>query len=158
MWPVEELRYREAGNLWYKLTSGFHVMTIDLQTIFAHLAELERIKGHHSPEGRAIRIFTRAFSGWSSGSLSGNGVLVLCEQGTKDWLKTRLEMVAWSTRSLAELLEKAVERKLLGRVDAVRLRRIQSLRARSEDGDHEANAQTIATALKTCIRTVEKHW
>ena len=83
---------------------------------------------------------------------------MLCEQGTKDWLKTRLEMAAWSTRSLAELLEKAVERKLLGRVDAVRLRRIQSLRAKPEDGDREANAQAIATALKTCIRTVEKHW
>ena len=42
-------------------------MSFDAQAIFANLAEKERIKGHHSPEGRAIRTLSRALSGWSSG-------------------------------------------------------------------------------------------
>jgi len=41
-------------------------MPFDAQAIFANLAEKEQIKGHTSPDGRAIRTLSRALSGWSS--------------------------------------------------------------------------------------------
>jgi len=62
-------------------------MSFDPQAIFANLAEKERIKGHHSPEGRAIRTLSRGLHGFSSGSLSGRDVVVLCDQAVEDWLK-----------------------------------------------------------------------
>ena len=80
-------------------------MPFDPKTIFANLAEKERVKGHHSPEGRAIRTLSRAMHGWSSGNLSILDVLVVCDQAMEDWLKARLRLSAWSTQDFPTLLE-----------------------------------------------------
>jgi len=50
------------------------IMTFDAQEIFANLAEKEKVKGHHSPEGRAITTLSRALSGWSAKNLSARDV------------------------------------------------------------------------------------
>ena len=73
-------------------------MAFDAQSIFANLAEKERLKGHHSAEGRAIRILSRAMNGWSSGNLAALDVLVLCDQSLEDWLKARLKLSPWATQ------------------------------------------------------------
>ena len=64
-------------------------MNFDAKAIFADLAEKETIKGHHSPEGRAIRTLSRALNGYSSGNLSGRDVVVLYDQTIEDWLKAK---------------------------------------------------------------------
>ena len=84
-------------------------MSFDPQAIFANLAEKERIKGHHSPEGRAIRTLSRPLNGFSSGSLSGRDVVVLCDQAVEDWLKAKCKISPWSVRSLPDLLVRAVQ-------------------------------------------------
>jgi hypothetical protein len=40
-------------------------MSFDPQALFAELAEQEKLKGHHSPEGRAIRILGMSTDGTS---------------------------------------------------------------------------------------------
>jgi hypothetical protein len=133
-------------------------MTFDPQAIFANLAEKEKIKGHHSPEGRAIRVLSRALNGWSAGNLRAGDVLVLCDQSMEDWLKARLRLSAWSARNFPELLEKAVQKELLMRLDAVRLQRIHNFRSRLRDEGGSAGAREVETALEFCIRLVEKYW
>lgn len=86
---------------------GF-TMPFDAQSIFANLAEKERIRGHHSPEGRAIRTLSRALSGWASGSLAHRDVVVLCDQAVEDWLKARLRRSPWSMQSVPALLPDAL--------------------------------------------------
>ena len=132
-------------------------MSFDPQKIFGNLAEKERLKGHHSPEGRAIRIMSRALNGWSSGILSGWGVLVLCEQALEDWLKARLNIAAWSMRGLTSLTATGVEKKLITRLEAVRLQRIHKARLRARHGRSPA-ARDVEAALEFCIRLIEKHW
>jgi hypothetical protein len=132
-------------------------MSFDSQAIFANLAEKEKTKGHHSPEGRAIRTLSRALNGWSMGALSAPDVWVLCDQGVEDWLKARLNIPAWSQRSLPELLAPAMSKELITRSDAVRLQRIHS--ARSHPYDEQAlTARKVNGALEFCIQLVEKHW
>jgi hypothetical protein len=132
-------------------------MSFDPQKIFGNLAEKERLKGHHSPEGRAIRIMSRALNGWSSEILSGWGVLVLCEQAVEDWLKARLNIAAWSMRGLTSLTATGVEKKLITRLEAVRLQRIHKARSRARQGRSPA-ARDVEAALEFCIRLIEKHW
>jgi hypothetical protein len=132
-------------------------MSFDPQAIFANLAEKERIKGHHSPEGRAIRILTRALNGWSSGSLSRADVLVLCDQAVEDWLKARLQVSPWSAPGLPKLMTLAVKKELLTQMDAVRLQRIHNARSRLPDGG-VLSAPAVESALEICIQVVEKHW
>ena len=110
-------------------------MTFDPHTIFANLAEKERVKGHHSAEGRAIRTLSRAINGWASGDLSGLDVVVLCDQSLEDWLKARLQVSVWSAQDFSVLLEKAVGKGLITRMEAVRLQKIHNARARSHDED-----------------------
>jgi hypothetical protein len=145
-------------KVWNRFASaGVLVMSFDAQAIFANLAEKERIKGHHSPEGRGIRTLSRALNGFSSGSLSRRDVIVLCDQAVEDWLKARCRVSPWSTRSLPELLVKAVDAQWLTRLDAVRLEKLRNAR-NSTDVGAEVPAQEVESALLFCIALIERHW
>jgi hypothetical protein len=132
-------------------------MSFDARTIFANLAEKEKIKGHHSPEGRAIRTLSRALSGWASKNLSARDVLTLCDQAMEDWLKARLKVSAWSARTLPELATTAVEKNLTTASEALRLQRVHNMSARSQD-ERAVTAQQVNAALELCIQVVERHW
>ena len=133
-------------------------MTFDPQALFANLAEKERLKGHHSAEGRAIRTLSRAMNGWSSGNLAALDVLVLCDQSVEDWLKTRLRVSAWSAQDFPALLEKAVVDGLITRMEAVRLQKVHNIRLRARGKENALAANEAETALEFCIRLVEKYW
>ena|SRR5438132_2984704 len=133
-------------------------MSFDAQAIFANLAEKETIKGHHSPEGRAIRTLGRTLSGWSAGNLAAVDVLVLCDQAIEDWLKAKLKLSAWSTPALAELSVAAVEKEWLTRAAAVRLQRIRNARSRALRENESVSNERVEEVLQFCIHLVEKHW
>ena len=133
-------------------------MTFDPQALFANLAEKERLKGHHSAEGRAIRTLSRAMSGWSSGNLSTLDVVVLCDQSLEDWLKARLKVSAWSTQDFPTLLEKAVGKGLITLLEAVRLQKLHNARVRARDAGSIVAANEVEAALQFCIQLVEKYW
>jgi ATP-dependent Clp protease ATP-binding subunit ClpA len=131
-------------------------MNFDGHGIFANLAELERLKGHHSAEGRAIRTLSRALSGWLAKNLSERDVVVLCDQAVEDWLKARLKVSAWSAKGLTELLAKGVETNLITRLEAVRLQRLDHRRHRS--GSDSIGAADAEAALECCIQIIQKRW
>ena len=133
-------------------------MSFDAKSIFANLAEKEKIKGHHSPEGRTIRTLSRALSGLSSGSLSRRDVMVLCDQAMEDWLKARCKFSPWSTRNLPELLEDAVEAQWITRLEAVRLEKLRNKRNTVRDERADVPAQEVESALLLCIEMIERHW
>jgi hypothetical protein len=133
-------------------------MSFDPQAIFANLAEKEKFKGHHSAEGRTIRMLSRAMSGWSTNNLSAGDVLVLCDQAMEDWLKSRLEISGWSTPSFPTLLEKAVLKELISRTDAVGLQKIHNARSRAQGSGGDVSGGDAQSALELCIQIVEKFW
>lgn len=131
-------------------------MSFDAQAIFANLAEKERLKGHHSPEGRAIRTLSRALHGWSSGNLSAADVVVLCNQAVEDWLKARIKVSEWSAIGLIELIGMAVQTSLLTPAGAARLQRLHGTRTNlMREGVTEADAED---ALWCSIQIVEERW
>ena len=133
-------------------------MTFDPQTIFANLIEKERLKGHHSAEGRAIRTLSRAINGWSAGNLSALDVLVLCDQSMEDWLKARAQQSVWSTQEFPRLLEKAVGRGLVTRMEAVRLQKLHNARVHVCVDSRTTGAHEAESALELCIQLLEKYW
>jgi hypothetical protein len=130
-------------------------MNFDLQAMFASLAEKEKLKGHHSPEGQAIRILGRALNGWLSATLSGRDVLGLAHQAVEDWLKSKLRISSWSRRDLPDLIVAALTNGLLTPAEAARLWEIHD--ARVHDEQH-ASAGDISDILEFCIGLVEKRW
>lgn len=129
-------------------------MSFDAQDIFANLAEKERLKGHHSPEGRAIRTLSRALNGWSSENLSAGDVVVLCDQAIEDWLKSRMKVSEWSAKNSNALLLMAVERQLLTAVEAGQLRQVHEMRSRPT----VATGVDAERALQCSIQIVEERW
>ncbi len=132
-------------------------MAFNAQEVFANLSEKEKVKGHHSAEGRAIRTLSRALSGWSSDDLSARDVLVLCDQAVEDWLKARLKRSPWSAETLPVLLVAALERKLISRAEAVGLQKIHHRRA-DVLPVRAISQREIEAALEFCIELVDKHW
>jgi hypothetical protein len=132
-------------------------MAHNLREMFVNLAEKEKIKGHHSPEGQAIRTLGRALTGWTAQNLSVLDVLVVCEQAMEDWLKARLNVRPWSSRSLPELLDRAIGRGLVARLDAVRLQKMHLARVRLDDAGG-GSREDAESALELCIGVVERHW
>ena len=131
-------------------------MPFNAQEIFANLAEKERIKGHHSAEGRAIRTLSRALSGWSAGSLSARDVIVLCDQAVADWLEARLKRSPWGA-TLPILINDAMKQELISHKEANQLQSMHNLRARADE-QREISTPDIETTLEFCIQLIEKHW
>ena len=132
-------------------------MPFDGRALFANLAEKERIKGHHSPEGRAIRTLSRALNGWSSANLSRRDVVVLCDQAVEDWLKTRLKRSSWSVQTVPLLLPDAVAHHWITPTDGDRLLGLHKLRVSAEE-TREISVQEVQTALEFSIELIDKHW
>jgi len=132
-------------------------MPFNAQLVYANLVEKERVKGHHSPEGRAIRVLSRALSGWSSGDLSARDVVVLCDQAVEDWLKARLKRSPWSAQTMPALMVDAAKNRLITRMEAVKVQRMRNLRARSDD-EAAISKKEVESALEFCIQLIEKHW
>lgn len=132
-------------------------MPFNPQAILANLIEQERIKGHHSEEGRAIRTLARALSGWSSGNLSAGDVLVLCDQAVEDWLKARLKRSPWSFESTPALLFAAAECGLITSAAAVYLQKLRERRKNLSQAEAIGGEEVEAT-LEFCIQLIEKHW
>lgn len=124
--------------------------------MFGNLAEKERVHGHHSAEGRAIRTLSRALNGWSAGSLAAADVIALCDQAVEDWLKARLKLSQWSAKNLSELLAIATENHSLMVTEAERLRQIHELRVQRDPGAR--SAADVEAALVSCIEIVERYW
>ena len=133
-------------------------MSFDAKVIFANLAEKERIKGHHSPEGRAIRTLSRALNGFASGDLSRRDVIVLCDQAIEDWLKAKCKISSWSTRGLPELLVRAVQARWISRLEAVRLQKLRTARESIDQQGADLPGLEVESTLQFCIELVEKHW
>ena len=145
-------------------------MSFDARAILANLVEQERIKGHHSAEGRAIRTLARALSGWSTGTLSATDVIILCDQAVEDWLKARLKRSPWSVEPLPALLSAAIVQNLITPSEVIALQKIhQQCKIESTIkpaltitvGINEAGAISLAAveaALEFCIQLLEKHW
>jgi hypothetical protein len=131
-------------------------MPFDAQETFANLAEKEKIKGHHSPEGRAIRVLSRALSGWSSGDLSPRDVIVLCDQAVEEWLKLRLRRSPWSAQALPALIQDALKNNVITRLEAARLQKVRHLRSALRDGT--ISKRHVETTLEFCIELIEKRW
>ena len=104
-------------------------MALNSQALVANLAERERVHGHHSPEGQAIRTLGRALDGWSLGNLAGSDVVGLCGQAVEEWLKLRLKESPWSAKPLTTLLATAVATNLLQPSDAERLQPLHRYRS-----------------------------
>jgi len=132
-------------------------MPFNAQLVYANLVEKERVKGHHSPEGRAIRVLSRALSGWSSEDLSARDVVVLCDQAVEDWLKARLKRSPWSAQTMPALMVDAAKNRLITRMEAVKVQRMRNLRARSDD-EAAISKKEVESALEFCIQLIEKHW
>jgi hypothetical protein len=133
-------------------------MSFDAQAIFADLAEKERIKGHHSAEGRAIRTLSRALNGYSCGNLSGRDVVVLCDQAIEDWLKAKCKVSPWSARGLPELLARAVQARWISRLEAVRLQKLRNARESIDHQGADVPARAVDSTLKFCLELIERHW
>jgi hypothetical protein len=129
-------------------------MAFDPRAIFANLTEKERLYGHHSAEGRALRLLSRSLNGWLERNLSKADVIASCEQAIEDWLKARLDISAWSAIGLTGLLVTALRRDLITSGESHCLQTVHSWRAQPD-----ALAVTdIETALQWCIEIIERHW
>ncbi len=131
-------------------------MTFDAQAIFANLTEKERVHGHHSAEGRAIRTLSRALNGWSAGNLAADDVIALCDQAIEDWLKARLKVSAWAATGLRQLLAAAVATELITPLELIHIQTVHDLRAHST-ADAIA-VDDVEAALEWAIEIVEKRW
>lgn len=133
-------------------------VNFDARELFADLAEKERVRGHHSPEGRAIRTLSRALQGWSAQLLSDDDVLILCDQAIEDWLKARLQISTWSRTGFAALLGRALEDDLLEPQDIIPLQGLHRARLERRAGAGGLTGERPEAALLFCIRLVERHW
>ena len=126
--------------------------------LYANYAEKEKIKGHHSPEGIAIRTLIRALNGWSRGNLSGKDTIILSQQGIEDWLKARLKLPAWSQKELSSLLGDALRQGLIAESEERNLQKLRDLYVSCRKKNGTIKDQSIFAALRDCLFFLERRW
>lgn len=139
-------------------TKGRPALPQDQRELFANLAEKEKIKGHHSPEGRAVRALSRAITGWRVGDLSGEDAFVLGLQAMEDWIKARLGVSPWSQKRFLTLVLLAKERGLINGMEAYRLQRMDVARVRLRFRAGRPRNRSLSAMLEFCVRLLEQRW
>lgn len=133
-------------------------MVLDAQELFANLAEKERRCGHHSPEGRAMRLLSRALNGWSTELLGIYDVIILCDQAITDWLKARLRLSPWTQSDCDHLLTQAVAQAWLDEQAVLPLQRIHKARFEMRQGRGGVTRAEAEASLLFCIDLINQHW
>lgn len=143
---------------WRKLHDIEAEMAVDAQELFAHLAEKERRCGHHSPEGRAMRMLSRALNGWSAELLGVYDVIILCDQAIGDWLKARLGLSPWAPSDVPNLLARAAEQAWLKGQAVAPLLRIHRARLEMREGCGGVTRAEAEASLLFCIDLINEQW
>jgi hypothetical protein len=140
-----------------RTTSGAGPARPNARELLARLAEQERVRGHHSAEGKAIRTLSRALSGWAAKRLSAVDVIVMCDQAMIDWLSVRLGGGAWSREPFTALVARAAAQGLIAADQARRLRELHAMRRRLAE-ESSLRGPRPANMLRFCINLIEPHW
>jgi hypothetical protein len=130
----------------------------EARAIFQNLAEQEKIKGHHSNEGMAIRVLSRGLSGWLERTLSHEDAYVLCAETLEQWLRRRVTGGPWSSVQFVELIVHGLEEGSItednaGDLISLRAMRNAVVKRRMRLGDRQ-----VVAALRISTRVLENYW
>jgi hypothetical protein len=130
----------------------------EARAIFEDLAEQERIKGHHSNEGMAIRVLCRGLSGWLERTLSHEDAYVLCDETLEQWLRRRVTGRPWSSVQFIGLVVQALEGGWITEDNAGDLLLLRAMRNGVVAGKMRLRERQVIAALRISTRLVENYW
>jgi hypothetical protein len=130
----------------------------EARAIFENLAEQEKIKGHHSNEGMAIRVLSRGLSGWLEKTLSHKDAYVLCDETLEQWLRRRVTGRPWSSAQFAELLVRGLEKGSITEDNACALILVRAMRTAVVNRKIRVGERQVIAALRMSTRLVERYW
>ena len=130
----------------------------EARAIFENLAEQEKIKGHHSNEGMAIRVLSRGLSGWLERTLSHKDAYVLCDETLEQWLRRRVTGEPWSSVQFVELIVQGLERGSITEDNAGDLISLRAMRNGIVGGKIPLGDRQVVAAIRISTRLVESYW
>jgi hypothetical protein len=130
----------------------------EARAIFENLAEQEKVKGHHSNEGMAIRVLSRGLSGWLERTLSHEDAYVLCDETLEQWLRRRVTGGPWSSVQFIELVVQALEGGWITEDNAGDLLLLRAMRNGVVAGKMRLQERQVVAALRISTRLVENYW
>jgi len=105
---------------------------------------------------KGIKTIIRAIDGWITGDLSDENAVILCDQGVEDWLKSRLKLPASSRDGFHTVVDKAVDKGIINRMEAYRLRRFHKTRNRVQHRGGRVRPKTVFSMLSYCSRLIDQ--
>jgi hypothetical protein len=130
----------------------------EARAIFENLAEQEKIKGHHSNEGMAIRVLSRGLSGWLERTLSDRDAYVLYDETLEQWLRRRVTGGPWSSVQFVELIVQGLEGGSITEDNAYTLISLRAMRNAVVERKIRVGARQVIAALRMSTRLVESYW
>jgi hypothetical protein len=128
------------------------------RAIFENLTEQEKIKGHHSNEGMAIRVLSRGLSGWLERTLSHQDAYVLCDETLEEWLRRRVTGLPWSPAQFVELVVQGLEEGSITEDNAGDLISLRAMRNAVVNRKIRVGDRQVIAALKISTRLLESYW
>jgi hypothetical protein len=131
---------------------------VEARAIFENLAEQEKIKGHHSNEGMAIRVLSRGLSGWLERTLSDRDAYVLFDETLEQWLRRRVTGGPWSSVQFVELIVQGLEGGSITEDNAYTLISLRAMRNAVVERKIRVWSRQVVAALRMSTRLVESYW
>jgi hypothetical protein len=130
----------------------------EARAIFENLTEQEKIKGHHSNEGMAIRVLSRGLSGWLERTLSHQDAYVLCDETLEQWLRRRVTGGPWSPVQFIELVVQGLEGGSITEDNACDLISLRAMRNAVVNRKIRVGDRQVIAALRRSTRLLETYW
>jgi hypothetical protein len=130
----------------------------EARAIFENLAEQEKIKGHHSNEGMAIRVLSRGLSGWLARTLSHQDTYVLCDETLEQWLRRRVTGGPWSSVQFVELIVQGLEGGSITEDNAGDLILVRAMRDAVVKRKMRIGDRQVVAAIRISTRLLENYW
>lgn len=117
---------------------------------------LARAEGCRTRLNKSIQTIVQAMDNWAIGELSGENTVILCDQGIEDCLKALLELPSSSRDGFRDVLDKALKKGIISRMEEYRLRRFHETRNRVQHRGGRVRSETVLSMLSYCFRLVDQ--
>ncbi len=117
---------------------------------------LARAEGRRTRLNRAIQTIIQTMDKWSVAELSGEDAVILCDQGMENWLKALMEVPLSSRDGFRDVLDKAIGKGIISRMEAYRLRRFHKTRNRVQHRGGRVRPKTLFSMLSYCSKLVDQ--
>jgi hypothetical protein len=147
-----------ADNLFRSVTllekNGAVVQTSPL-SVSAGIQRISRIRRPRQPTHRAVKSLLSALDGWAQSLTTREQTVIAADQAIESWIKARCGLPVDSRKGMGDVLEVAVQRRIINKRQKARVLRYHRLRNKVQHRGRRVTTDTLVNMLDNHLKLID---